>query len=257
MHGVDIVITRAAGVNFIYENSKIKSFSYHPSKSPESVVEIQSALDDHEANIFRSLIRLKHELKCALALLEKYSPELLLMDGSLLPLPSDIPPKDSELYSLYQEVLGLYQTLYSNKDSLLCGVIKDSRARRMSNLKYSDSVLCSYLLDECERTEEMNYFGDHPPKELASLGKHVKIFYLKPAKHDLPLRIEVLGDEIDKAASIICSLSAISEHFAYPAILIEADMCAALNPNEMQSIESYLQSMAGIKPLRRNFRPFR
>ena len=65
------------------------------------------------------------------------------------------------------------------------------------------------------------------------------------------------GDDVDAAASLLFSLSAISENFAYPAVLIEADMCAALDPREIEPLENSLHSLAGIRPLRRNQRPFR
>ncbi len=255
MHGVDITVARAAGVHFVYENSKIKTFDHHPSKVPKSSVELMSALDEHEANVFRSLVRLKHEITCANELVEKYSPKILLLDGSLLPVPSDIPTKASKLYPLYQEVISQYEKLYSSK-CLFAGVIKDSRAQRFSE-KCSDSVLCDYLLKSGERTIEMDYFDPgSPKKDLSSLGSKIKFFYIKPSKFDIPLRIEVLGD-VDEAAKIVYALSAISDHFAYPAILIEADMCAALDPVEIESIEATLHSKAGLSPLRRNFRPFR
>jgi hypothetical protein len=172
-------------------------------------------------------------------------------------LPGDVPPKESSLHPLYLEVFRLYEKLFSfGNNCLICGVVKDSRARRISKLNCSDSLLCSYLLEESERTEAVDYFPGQPPPDMPLQDK-INVFYMRPAKNDLPLRIEVLGEKVDKAASILCSLSAISEHFAYPAILIEADMCAALNPNEMKAIEETLQALSGLRPLRRNFRPFR
>ncbi len=140
-------------------------------------------------------------------------------------------------------------------------MIKDSRSRKLSKevgAGCSDSLLCSYLLDGGERTGEMKYFEDKSPnKELAALGEGIRVFYLKPSKSDLPLRIEVLDSDVSRAASVICALSSISESFAYPAVLIEADMCAALEPAELESIEASLQTLSGMRPLRRNSRPFR
>lgn len=264
MHGADIVVARAAGVNFVYQDSELKAFSRHPSRSPRPAVELRNSLDEHEANTFRSLVRLKHELECALAAMEKFSPRAMFMDGSLLPVPSDRPADGSELSGLYSEVLGLYRKLFDSakaKNCLLCGVIKDSRARKLSKelgLTCSDTLLCNFLLDEWERTQAMAYFEDKPPsREMAELGSTISVFYLKPSKNDLPLRIELLGAEVDSAASLVCTLSSISENFAYPAVLIEADMCAALDPGEMEPIEGSLLSLAGLRPLRRNSRPFR
>ena len=255
MHGVDIALARAVAVNFKYSSGKPAAHQYHPSRSPRSSVEIKSSLDEHEANVFRSLVRLKHEIECANEAVEKFNPDLLLLDGSLLPVPSDIPAKSSQLRPTYDAMLEIYRKLYSH-DCLFCGVIKDSRASRLSP-DCSDSVLCNYLLSEGERTKEFSYFEKPPAdRELGSLGAKVQVTYIKPSANDIPLRLEILGD-VEKASSYLMGLSAISSHFAYPAALVEADMCAAMDPVELETIERQLQTKAGIMPLRRNTRPFR
>lgn len=254
MHGADIVVVRAVGANFIYVDSTLRTCSYWPEKNPKAEIFMKSSLDEHEALVFRSLVRLKQELLCAISCLEKFSPEVLLMDGSLLPLPSDRPSEDSELNFLYNEVLALYTTLYSlSKERMLVGVIKDSRSKKLAKdfgLNCSDGIFCNFLLEELERTNA------HPYSE-KDADRNISVFYIKPSKFDLPLRIETTSTEIDHVASVICSLSAFSENFAYPAVLIEADMCAVLDPKELEPIEDSLNSLSGMKPLRRNSRPFR
>ncbi len=261
MHGADIMVVRSVGVRFAYEGSALASVSYHPRKSPDPDISVEDSLDEHESVVFRSLIRLKSELNCAIESLERFSPDAILLDGSLLPLPSDRPPEGSRLGGLYQEVLSLFALLQKAAGGrVLAGVIKDSRSRKLAaahGFSCSDSVLCGFLLDEGERTAAMPYREENPNKDLSSIAGTVKVFYLKPSAHDLPLRIETTDPDIDKVASLIYSLSAISENFAYPAILVEADMCAALDGNEMESIESSLVSLSGMRPLRRNSRPFR
>ena len=265
LHGADIVISRAVGVNFHYTDSKLKKFAYHPSKTPEPDLDLRNSLDEHEANVFRSLVRLKSELECAISSIEKFSPQVMLMDGSLLPLPSDRPEDDSELSRSYIDLLSTYSRLFSiskEKGCMLCGVVKDSRARKLSEelgFTCSDTLLCGYLLQEGERTKAMPYYQEKKGvgKDLMALGEKISVFYLKSSDHDLPLRIEAYDCDVDKAASIIRSLSSISENFAYPAILIEADMCAAMDPKEIEGIQSSLLNLSGIKALRRNSRPFR
>jgi len=265
MHGADIVISRAVGVNFRYENSMLEKFAYHPTKSPEPSLDLKNSLDEHEANVFRSLVRLKTELECAISSIDKFSPQIMLMDGSLLPLPSDRPEDDSELARSYKVLLSIYSKLFSvskEKGCMLCGVVKDSRARKLSEqmgFSCSDTLLCGYLLKEGERTKSMPYYQGKKGvgKDILALGEKISVFYLKPSEHDLPLRIEAYDCDVDNAASIIRSLSSISENFAYPAILIEADMCAAMDPKEIEGIESSLLNLSGIKALRRNSRPFR
>ncbi len=273
LHGHDVVATRSVGVNFVYEDSKFKSFSHHPRAYTEPEIGIKSALDEHEANVFRSLVRLKSELGCALATVEHYPSNLLLMDGSLWTVPSDRPAQDSPLAPLYKEVVELYKRLYSHCERnrvQLCGVVKDSRSRKLaSSLGFdcSDTVLCSHLLDAGERTSVFPYF-DEKQKEPEGFWEKLKAFYIKPSEHDLPLRIEFLQSqsgagtekteetEESSLASLILSLSSISESFAYPAILVEADMRAAMDPKEIERIQDSLRSL-GIAPLRRNSRPFR
>jgi hypothetical protein len=264
MHGADILLCRAVAVRFDYSGSAISGFAHHPGKNPAPVVEINGSLDESEALMFRSLVRLRQELSCALEAVRKWSPGALLLDGSLLPLPCDRPPRESVLRPLYGEVLGLHGALYSecgSRKCMLLGVVKDSRSRKLAEslgADCSDTLLCGYLLNGGERTRGMPYFsGKAPPADLAALGSGVDVFYIKPSKNDLPLRIEALGTGTSRAASLILALSAISENFAYPAALVEADMRAALDPAEMEIIESMLASLSGMRPLRRNSRPFR
>lgn len=248
LHGHDVVASRSVAVNFTYENSVLKSFSHYPSTTPVPDMAVKSALDEHEANVFRSLTRLKSELSCALDAIEKYSPGAMLIDGSLCTVPSDRPGKDSELAPMYQEVVSLYDRLYGQK-TLLCGVIKDSRSRKLADslgFNCSDTVLCSHMLDKGERTASLQYSEEK---------KELKAFYIKPSEHDLPLRVEYLGDD-DEVASLILSLSSISDSFAYPAILIEADMRAAMDRTEAERLQADISSL-NMQPLRRNSRPFR
>jgi hypothetical protein len=264
MHGADIVLCRSVGVILGYSDSKLASHSHIPSKIPEPDLELMHSLDEHEAAVFRSLIRLKHELSRAIGVLEKNKVDVLLMDGSLLPVPSDRPAEASDLFPLYSEILGLYEKLFAlsrEKNCLLFGVIKDSRSKKFADslsMGCPDILFCNYLLSECERTKDFPYFDEKPAKDIAHLGADVRVFYMKPSKNDFPLRIEFLDSgQLDKAASIICSLCAISDQFAYPAALIEADLCAALDPTHIEPIESSLMRLAGMRPLRRNSRPFR
>jgi len=271
LHGHDVVATRAVGVNFVYEGSVLKSFSYHPGRTPKTEVHVKSALDEHEANVLRSLLRLKSELSCAIETLERYSPGLLLLDGSLWTVPSDRPGEGSGLAPLYGEVVGLYKKLFAGCDlrkTMLCGVVKDSRSKKLAEslgFSCSDTVLTSHMLDKGERTSAFRYF-DKGQKEPEGFWDRLKVFYIKPSENDLPLRIEHLApaggkddgahDGSDETASLILSLSSISDAFAYPAILIEADMRAAMDPAEAERLQADISAL-DIRPLRRDSRPFR
>ncbi|MEW6748086.1 MAG: DNA double-strand break repair nuclease NurA [Candidatus Micrarchaeota archaeon] len=263
LHGHDVVAVRSVAVDFVYGDSTLRSFDYHPSRSPPISLFVESALDEHEANVFRSLIRLKSELSCALEAVERFSPKLMLMDGSLWTVPSDRPGRGSALGPLYGEVMGLYKKLFGECERegvLLCGVIKDSRSRKLASslgFSCSDTVLCSHMLEKGERIKAFPYF-DEKQKEPEGYAERLMVSYIKPSEHDLPLRIEFLsmGDDEQQVASLISSLSSISESFAYPAVLIEADMRAVMDRAEGERLQADLRTLE-MRPLRRNSRPFR
>ncbi|MFH1393382.1 MAG: DNA double-strand break repair nuclease NurA [Candidatus Micrarchaeota archaeon] len=271
LHGMDLLLSRAVAVNFTYEDSSMKSHSHFPSKFPEHSLDIGTGLDEHESMLWKSLLRLQAEVSVAISALEKSDPDILLMDGSILPLPSDRPAESSPLFPVYEGVVTLYRKLYAEcgkRNCQLVGVIKDTRAKRLvesvgCRLGVGDTLLASHLLGEDERTCAMSYSDHSQPvlKDLQDFSYNVKVFYLRPSKDDLPLRIEFLdcGKSADDVASVLCSLSSVSRTFAYPAVLIEADMCAAMNPVDMESVKKQLFALSNgtIRPLRRNCRPFR
>ncbi len=272
LHGVDILLGRAVAVKFVYEKNKLVSVEYHPTSFPKIEYDVKSGLDEREVVWHKNLFRLKLEIKNAISAIEKFSPEIFLLDGSLTPLLSDRPSEDSQLGEDYKEVVLLYKKLYSlsqSKNVAIAGMIKDSRGKRFMEIingvvdeNCSDSVFLHYLLNEGERTFVFNYREENTIiKDLFPWGRKVNIFYLKPSKNDRPLRIEFLPSKysFSEFASILYTLSSISSTYAYPAILIEADMRAALNPEEMERAEKMFSFYSGgsILPLRRNSRPFR
>ncbi|MBI5229117.1 hypothetical protein HY991_03330, partial [Candidatus Micrarchaeota archaeon] len=92
-----------------------------------------------------------------------------------------------------------------------------------------------------------------------------------PVPYDRPLRVDFLDtgkgsseetvEVIQRVSSLIYSLSKLNKNYAHPAVLIEADLCAALNPEEIERTYNTLFSVLGPKSalfkLRRNIRPFR
>lgn len=273
MHGIDLVIARAVAASFSFKDNELVSHEYLPNAFPESDYEIKIGLDEREVMCFRSIFRLRKEIECAIETLEKAKPDYLLLDGSLVPLTADKPPDDSEVAYEYQKLVGLYRKLYENAREQKCelvGVIKDSRARRFVDiarsaleLRSSDSVFLNHLLKEGERTFAFKYTSDtkrHPVvKDFGNYGEMINAMYLKPVEEDRPLRVEFLSSEFEKIANSIFTLSRINRSYAYPAVLIEADLRAALDPLELERAQKSLsmQSGMGVMPLRRNSRPFR
>ncbi|MCX6769518.1 MAG: hypothetical protein NT051_02440 [Candidatus Micrarchaeota archaeon] len=124
------------------------------------------------------------------------------------------------------------------------------------------------MLEEGERTCAFTYSSastKHPILgDLGSWSEKILSFYLKPVQGDRPLRVEFLSGQktFGEIASLIHSLSCIHKSYAYPAILIEADLRAALSPDDFERAYGSLFSRLGknspsLMRLRRNTRPFR
>lgn len=273
-HGADVVVSRTAAAIFLYEKNALASVSYLPSKFPRMKTSAKTGLDDYEVSVFKSLVRLHEEISLAIKVLETKTPDVLLIDGSLLPLSNDRPDAGSVLVADYQLLVGLYKKLFSlakEKNCLLIGVIKDSRGKRfvemLSDEDYRqtcDSFFLDFLLNEGERTFAMKYSREPAKnsimKDIGEDAGNIALFYLKVSAEDRPLRVEFLGNKgnVEQIASLLYSLSLINKSYAYPSVLIEVDMCAALGRNEVESIQKSLaQRFNVLKSLRRNSRPFR
>jgi uncharacterized protein (UPF0335 family)/disulfide oxidoreductase YuzD len=283
-HGFDLVLSRAVAVIFEYENSSKKKHFYHPRAFPEPDVDALTALDTHEFTWHKGLFRLKKEIRTAIETIEKFKPDYLFIDGSIVPQISDKPSEDSLVRPLYNEVVSYYGELYEKSeknDCQLVGIIKDSRGKRFIEIieksssklnteilkKSNDSSFLHFLLNEGERTFTLNYASsarEHQVlKDLKDWGARVKILYMKPVSEDRPLRVEFLDvkKEVDEVASLVYSISKINKKYAYPAILIEADMRAAMDRLEIDRAYGNLLLKAGMRSsilkLRRDMRPFR
>ena len=301
LHGFNFLLMRTVGVVFDYRSSKPASHAYYPSAVPGMEYDIRSGLDSHEAMWHKSLFRLNGELTCATEIIRKHSPSYMLLDGSIAPLLSDKPSEDSEMSALYREVVEAYRQLYSEawkQGCTLAGVIKDSRSKRFIEilarhtqdggkepggkpgqrdvphaagepglLHTTDTNFLFYLLEENERTCAFSYSASPAKhqilKDLGEWSGKILSFYLKPVKGDRPLRVEFLSGQrtFSEIASFIHSLSRIHKAYAYPAVLIEADMRAALSGDEFEYAYGSLFSKLGMKSslmwLRLITRPFR
>jgi hypothetical protein len=275
LFGADILVRKSVATHFTYKDSQLMNVEHFPRKFPESEIDFRTGLDEHEAMQFRSLFRLHGEIKAAREAIEKFKPDFLLMDGSIVLLGADRPNERSPLFDEYKSLINCYKALYEQcmvSGVQLVGVIKDSRGKRLVEclqdqmlVDVPDTTLTDSLLKERERTCMLPYSDDtkkHPVlRDLGEQAARINLFYLKPSVMDSPLRIEFLQSKksTDEIASVIHTLSSISKTFAYPAALIEADMCAALQPIEMDKIKRSLFVLTGgaSKPLRRQNRPFR
>lgn len=274
MFGIDLVMGRAVSVNFDYSGSKLVKNKCFPSAFPEATYDLQIGLDEHEILQYNSLFRLDLEISNAIESVKHFKPKAILIDGSIVPLGCDRPSNDSKVFSKYEGLIKKYLELYelcSKNRTMLIGVIKDSRGRRfMDSVRFivpndfSDALFLNHLLKEKERTYAMRYSpipSKHAVlKDLGNYADNICVFYMKCFGSDRPMRVEFLGGAnatADTVASLILSLSAINKSYAYPAVLIEADLRAAMNPIDLERVKKSLMTFSGIQPLKRNSRPFR
>jgi len=188
-------------------------------------------------------------------------------------------------------MLDHFQSLYATAESSGCELIacvEDSRGSRFRQIVQDrllanqqnlasqlegcyDAILLDYLLKLGERSLAFSYSSstkEHPilMDFNEKWSKSVRAFYLKPVAFDRPLRVEFLhsnGENISRHASQVASIvfaqSCLHRKYAYPAILIEADLHARLKPGEIEIVyDKILNKLGkGFKlRLRRDYRPF-
>lgn len=288
LHGFDCMLVRAAGACFHYIDGKIKGVEYLPSRFPTPRPEIVEALSDTDWSYYTSICRQKVELKVAMDCIDKFRPDILLMDGSIVPHQSDRPSSSSDAMESYNEMISDYRNLYSKaRESgvALLGIIEDSRGNSFCRIiknevipnishnmpdagdlldKTRDTSLLYWVLEKGEKSKTFPYSRkpeEHPIlKEFGNTGKDVSTFYLKTAKYDRPIKVDFLGrEDEDRLASVLLAVSGHHSGYGLPAPLIEADNVAKLSENEVNNFYSHILSFAGtpgLMELRRDQRPF-
>ncbi|GEM_PF-196985 len=292
LHSVDIVLVRAMGVLFSFQEGVLAHAEYAPGffQFPKPFLFGASLLDLHELEQSKSLIRLREEINLARELIESKKPSFCLLDGSLVPQYADKPPKDSNLTSEYHHLLSAFASLYESATRNNCelvGCVEDSRGNRFRSIlsdellprfkralsaldSVSDSVLLQYVLRKNERSMAFSYsrrVSEHPIlNDLGKWGEEIFACYIKPSDLDRPLRIEFLHSasepisaHANRVASVVSALSGLHREYAYPSVLIEADLRARLRPEEVDLVFNKIRdklTRSVAMPLRRNSRPF-
>jgi hypothetical protein len=248
------------------------------------------SLPSQEIDQLASLERIITELKVTLSVLDEFRTDLILADGSLFYHPRDRPQSGSLAYEKFQEVLALYRQLYAKakkKKTHVVGIVKDSRSTRLVNilgeilphilhnpsvfemmqgvdyrwlLKISrDCDILDTFLEEGERSFVFSYSTEllqnlnTLSSDLSSFVNSIWITYLKTARDDLPLRIEVLVKdsengihELNRALSAILPLSWQHPEYGIPSPILEADTRARISSNEVQLIIDRLMALSGL-----------
>lgn len=290
LHGFDFMLVRAAGALFHYKKGRFHKVNYFPSKLPKPKPYIMEALSDLDWAHSASIERQDTEIVTAIECIDRFQPDVLLLDGSIVPHYSDRPSKVSGVYERYERMLDHYKTLYKkavDTNTMLAGVVEDSRGLMFCNMikndilskvkhsivpeligildKTRDTNLLYWALERGERSSIFRYSetpDEHPVlKDLREYAKDIHSFYLKTAVLDRPVRVDTLDwKQCDQMASIILAISGHHSGYGLPVPLIEADNIVKLSDNEMEFLYSqimgYVGNLPGVMKLRREQRPF-
>jgi len=289
---MDLILIRGIAVIFQFGPEEGPTVEFFPDPFPEPQIRpMMLTLSGAELDQLASLERVAAELRVTLAVLDNYHTNLILVDGSIFYHPRDRPQIGSVVYEKFQEVLSLYKKLYNNarkKGTTLVGIVKDSRSSRVTNilgdvlphvmrdpvifemmqgvdyrwlLKISrDCDILDTFLDEGERSflfrysSELQSASNSLPDDLANWASSIWVTYLKTARDDLPLRIEILTDnnsesdvlKIDKALAAILPLSWQHPEYGIPTPILEADTRAKITANETNMVIDRLMALSGL-----------
>jgi hypothetical protein len=275
---------RAVCAVFEYEKGRVVKNAYRPAKIEGGELSVSQGFDEGAQSAQEdSIMRLASEIARAKEAIDLFSPALLFLDGSIFPNPSDRPAKESALHPAYESMLSGFRALFSSarhSSIVLCGIVKDSKSRIFLDAmrrspafsdffkkhsdaleKTNDSAFFSLALQCDSRTPLLHLERHDLPRDM--LGTTPAVTYLKAAKFDRPVRIEFAdAAQAADAAAHISALCKGNERYAYPAVLIEADLRAALDPRELEAAYAQLCTKLGfetasLRKLRRNERPFR
>ncbi|MFN3909664.1 MAG: DNA double-strand break repair nuclease NurA [Candidatus Anstonellaceae archaeon] len=263
---LDLVIYKVAGVIFNFKNSKLSSYAYVPQKTSLDF-EYMEGLDYLDSQRFCSLARLKAELKTAIEIATNHKPNILFLDGSLLPIPADKPTKNSPLWQTYLNLLNDYKKLFeicSANKIFLAGVIKETKSNKFVKLlqkaskdlaleleNYSDIFVLNHILEKNQRTAFFDLSSNSENIILNDFDSkpNILFFYIKVSNSFFPLRVELLKiqgfENFPPLFSLLCSTGS---KYSYPSVLIEADLKARISQTQINQFLEKDLAMNG-KPL--------
>jgi hypothetical protein len=288
---MDLLLTRGVAVIFQFGPKEGPNVEFFPDPFPEPQIRpMMLTLAGAELDQLASLERVAIELRITLSVLEEFHTDLILVDGSLFYHPRDRPQSGSIVFEKFQEVLSLYKQLYNKarkRGTTLVGIVKDSKSNRVTNLlgdilphiirkpeifdmmqgidyrwllKISrDCDILDTFLSEGERSfifrysSELQGNSNSLPEDLTKWASSIWVTYLKTARDDLPLRVEILSDgnpddlwKVDRALAAILPLSWQHPEYGIPAPILEADTRAKISANETQLIVDRLMALSGL-----------
>jgi len=267
--GLDFAYVKTAGSYFNYQNGKLTNYKRDIRYRDKNIYFSDYPLQKDEIHKFVSIKRIRDELKSLKNIVKDYTPELLLIDGPVLPQPVDRPLNNSKLYHDYKGMIVNFVELYDickSQDTKLVGCVEDSRAASFLDLikekndRINDTLFLDLVLNKGEALSFFKIFSTDSNiinQDLEEFGKF-EFFasYLKP-NEDYPLRIETLSKDFSNIRNKICFLAGHFKEYAFPTPLIDADKQAKLNNKEVETIRTLIEKefiKFKIKKLRRNRR---
>ena len=290
-YAMDLLLIHAHAVCFTYEKGKVVQTRYLPESFPlpEPIVNEQG-LERDEFHKFVSLTRMQHEMKLGKEIIEKFKPEYLFIDGSLIPLNGDKPSNESKLRGDYAKTIEAFVQLYESAEKNNCtliGTIEDCRSERLKELLkermrlqndvpiegidlLQDAPLMDKALNAGERSMAFTFTNDVRKHSILmdfpqKWAEKLHACYVKPSQWDYPIRSEFLSasNELtlnaDKIAQLVHAQSCLHKEYAFPSVLIEADLRAKLKPEEVEMVSDKIFSKIGRHSIhfrRRDRRPF-
>jgi len=279
----DIALIRAVGVLFLHQKESRPVVRYFPEEQPfPDILTSIEPLSINEIDTLISIWRMQKEIRCGISLIEEDQPDLIILDGSVLPVVEFRQVMQSEFLSnQYKNLKTLYRKLYSlcqKNRTALCGIVKDSRSailtsklsallphlsklqgfERLLEIDYRmivkqlrDTDLLYQVLDTNERTFEflLSNFTDDTDKDLPDFNIHC--FYLKTVEFDTPLRVEfplLFSDpqsQTEKISSLVNSVSRYNPEYGIPSVIIEADARATLQETDADILVDEIASKIG------------
>ena len=229
LHGVDLLLSRAVAVLFKFKKEK-PEVQYYPNATPSPrLIYNFDLITTPEIDIMSSLERLQDEIQLAIEMSDHH-PDVLLLDGSILPLTLDKPPTSSTLSQKYFKLIEMYEALYQScleKNIFLVGTIKDTRSTRFMGILGKILPILMNKIPELQKIRELDYrpiiqqtrdatflFRFLHPNERSFTFKYAESttkstilkdfakkdwnemiysFYLKPVQFDFPTKIEFLA----------------------------------------------------------------
>ncbi|MBU5575362.1 MAG: DNA double-strand break repair nuclease NurA [Candidatus Aenigmatarchaeota archaeon] len=276
-NGIDAFIIKTSGVFCKYVNGKLVNTDYLETGRPKIFF---SLFEANEGNIYVGLKRNMEEIKTAIEGFKKFNPDIILLDGSVIPHNSERPQRDSQFWNEYETLIEYLKNLYEIAGNKVVGCIKDSRGKRfldiisqniinLNEAKFTnDTIFLNYILKYSERTPVFRFSkGEHYILNDLNAKNNIFCFYFSAAENDFPMRIEFWCENdnkkiIENANKISKIMLMLCKHSRYsvPAPLIEADLRARVNEYDSERLINHIFNSSGIlfsfMKRRRDNRPF-